>query len=83
MDRPTPASAKGGASPVPGGEVPGTGRIVAFVVLAYAFSWALWLPLAIQGVVVEPGQGWPTHLLGLMGPAAAAILVTAATNPQG
>ena len=78
MDRETPASANVGASPAPGDESAGMGGIVAFVVLAYTISWALWVPLAIQGVVVEPGQGWPTHLLGLMGPAAAAILVTAA-----
>ncbi len=50
------------------------------MLLAYGVSWAVWLPLAVRGVVVEPGQGWPTHLPGLMGPAAAALVVTAATE---
>ena len=57
-----------------------TARLVAFVVLAYAISWAWWVPLAVRGVVVQPGQGWPTHLPGLMGPAIAAVLVTALTG---
>lgn len=30
--------------------------------------------------IVDPGQGWPTHLVGLMGPALAAIIVTAFTE---
>ncbi len=55
---------------------PATRTIVWFVVLAYAFAWAWWLPLAISGTVVGPGQGWPTHLIGLLGPAFAAIIVT-------
>ncbi len=58
----------------------GIGRVASFVALAYAFSWTSWIPMAIQGTVVEPGQGWPTHLPGLMGPAAAAVAVTAATE---
>ncbi len=78
MDRrshPTAAS-----PPQPQAVQAGSGRIVGFVALAYAFSWALWIPMAIQGIVVQPGQGWPTHLPGLMGPAAAAIAVTAAAE---
>lgn len=55
-------------------------RIVAYVVLAYAFSWAWWVPLALTGQVTRAGQGWPTHLPGLMGPALAAVVVTAATT---
>ncbi len=51
-------------------------RIVWFVVLAYAFSWAWWIPLAVSGTTVDQGQGWPTHLIGLMGPALAAFVVT-------
>lgn len=55
-------------------------RLVAFVVLAYALSWAWWVPMVLTGTVVEPGQGWPTHLPGLLGPAIAAVIVTAATE---
>lgn len=47
-----------------------------FVVLAYGFSWSWWSPLAISGTTVDRGQGWPTHLVGLTGPAFAAIIVT-------
>lgn len=51
--------------------------LVCFVVLAYALSWAWWLPLAVRHDVVGPGQGWPSHLPGLLGPALAAIVTTA------
>jgi membrane protease YdiL (CAAX protease family) len=51
-------------------------KLVWFVVLAYALSWAWWIPLAISGTIVDQGQGWPTHLIGLMGPMFAAIIVT-------
>jgi CAAX protease family protein len=56
------------------------GQVVAYVVLAYLLSWTVWIPLAAQHVTVSTGQGWPTHLLGLMGPAVAALLVTAVTG---
>jgi membrane protease YdiL (CAAX protease family) len=48
-----------------------------YVMLACAFSWAWWLPMAAWGQVSRAGQGWPTHLLGLAGPALAAVVVTA------
>lgn len=48
--------------------------------LAFLLSWAWWLPLALTGKIVEPGEGWPTHLPGLLGPGIAAVLVTAATE---
>jgi len=48
-----------------------------YVGLAFAFSWAWWLPMAAAGQVSRSGQGWPTHLLGLTGPAFAAVVVTA------
>jgi len=50
--------------------------IIAFFVLSITISWSWWIPLALGGVVVQPGEGWPTHLPGLLGPAAAAIIVT-------
>jgi uncharacterized protein len=55
-------------------------RIVAFIALAYAISWSWWIPMALAGVVVDPGQGWPSHLPGLLGPAIAAVIVTAFTE---
>jgi len=54
------------------------------VALALAFSWAWWLPMAATGQVSRAGQAWPTHLLGLTGPALAAVVVTAlAGGPSG
>lgn len=55
-------------------------RLLAFVVLAYGLSWSWWLPMAFNGVVVNAGQGWPSHLPGLMGPAIAAVIVTSVTT---
>jgi membrane protease YdiL (CAAX protease family) len=47
-----------------------------YVVLAYALSWAWWIPMALRGDVVCAGVGWPTHLPGLAGPALSAVIVT-------
>jgi uncharacterized protein len=44
---------------------------------------AWWLPLALAGQTVTEGDGWPTHFPGLLGPALAALLVTAAQGPSG
>ena len=46
------------------------------MVLAFAFSWLWWVPMAVRGQVSHAGEGWPTHLPGLMGPAFAAVVVT-------
>ncbi len=51
--------------------------ITSFVLLADALSWAAWLPLLARGAVVRPGSA-VTHFPGLLGPAAAALLVVAA-----
>lgn len=58
----------------------GRGALIAFVALTYVISWAWWLPIAVTETVVEPGDGWPTHLLGLLGPALAAVIVTSFTE---
>lgn len=55
-----------------------TATLVAFFGLAYAISWSYWIPLALSGAVVRQGSGSPTQLPGLLGPALAAIIVTAA-----
>lgn len=53
---------------------------IAFVLLAYAWSWAWWVPMAAMGVTTRAGQAWPTHLPGLVGPAVAAVIVTAVVS---
>jgi membrane protease YdiL (CAAX protease family) len=47
---------------------------VSFFILAYALSWAYWVPLLLAGARVAPGSS-TTHFPGLLGPAIAAILV--------
>jgi membrane protease YdiL (CAAX protease family) len=49
--------------------------VVVYAALAYGISWACWLPLAWAGRLVVVG-GWPTHLPGLLGPAAAAVVAS-------
>jgi CAAX protease family protein len=53
--------------------------LVVFFVLAYALSWSWVIPLAAAHEVVRRGVGWPTHLPALLGPAIAALVVTAWT----
>ncbi|MFN7943416.1 MAG: type II CAAX endopeptidase family protein [Thermoanaerobaculia bacterium] len=53
--------------------------LASFVVLAYALSWADWIPLLLRGVLVVPG-GDVTHFPGLLGPAAAGLIVVALTE---
>lgn len=48
-----------------------------YVVLAFALSWAWAWPLAWSDALVRRGVGSPTHFPALIGPAAAAFLVTA------
>jgi uncharacterized protein len=55
-------------------------RLACFFTLAYALSWAYWLPLAFAGKIVVAGSGNPTQLPGLLGPAVAALAVTAITQ---
>lgn len=53
--------------------------LAAYFALAYALSWAQWIPLALRGARVAPGAP-VTHFPGLLGPALAAFLVTALTG---
>jgi membrane protease YdiL (CAAX protease family) len=55
------------------------GPLVAFFVLAYAVSWAWAMPFALTDQVVNRGDAWPTHYPALLGPAIAAVVVTAWT----
>ena len=54
--------------------------VAIFVVLTYLLSWAWWLPFVVRGDTVRPGDPWPTHMVGLLGPALSAIYVTWATQ---
>ena len=51
-------------------------QLITFSVIAYALSWVWWVPMAVRGDVTRAGQGWPTHLIGLTGPALAAVITT-------
>jgi len=53
--------------------------LVVFFALAYALSWSWVIPLAATHLVVRRGVGWPTHFPALLGPAIAALVVTAWT----
>lgn len=48
-----------------------------FVLLTYALAWAWWIPMAVTKSYVYPGVGWPTHLIALMAPALATLVVVA------
>jgi uncharacterized protein len=54
--------------------------LLAYVLLAYGLSWLWLVPMAVNGQVVQQGQGWPTHFPALVGPMVAAILVAARTG---
>src|SRR3954453_22365974 len=55
--------------------------VTTFVVLAYALSWSVWLPLLAQTQGWVAGRPWAgLHLLGSLGPAASAVVVIAATR---
>jgi membrane protease YdiL (CAAX protease family) len=51
--------------------------LLAYTLLAYGLSWLWLLPLALAGLVVQQGHGWPTHFPALLGPMVAAVLVAA------
>ncbi len=53
--------------------------VVTYFVLAFAFSWAYWIPLARSGQIVRVGFP-PTHFPGLLGPLGAALVTTALTR---
>jgi uncharacterized protein len=54
--------------------------VVAFFGLAFALSWGWWVALAVGGRTVQRGDGWPTHVPGLLGPLLAALIVLEATE---
>src|SRR3954447_19383793 len=54
--------------------------VASFFALAFALSWAWWLVLLAGGDRVRRGEGWPTHIPGMMGPLLAALIVLAGTE---
>jgi hypothetical protein len=54
-------------------------RLAAYYAGALALTWAAWAPLVLGRIVVRPG-GWPSHAPGLLGPALAALFVTAVAD---
>lgn len=50
--------------------------IALYAGLAYAISWATWIPLAMMAEKVVRGDAWPSHVPGLMSPMPAALLAT-------
>ena len=51
--------------------------VVSYFLLAFALSWAIWIPMALAGVRVYQGSGWPTHIPGLFGPMVAGFIMSA------
>ncbi|HEX5588819.1 MAG TPA: nitroreductase/quinone reductase family protein [Candidatus Limnocylindrales bacterium] len=50
---------------------------MSYVILAWAVSWAFWIPMALRGEVVTPGATTGvSHFPGLLGPMVAALVVT-------
>lgn len=56
--------------------------VILFVGLAYALSWGAWLPILLTGGKVVVGEGWPTQMPGLLGPAFAAAIVSWLTGRE-
>ena len=67
------------ARPAHGGSRLDGKALIAFFALTYALSWSWGIPLAVTHLVVRRGDGWPTHYPMLLGPAIAAVVVTAWT----
>jgi membrane protease YdiL (CAAX protease family) len=51
--------------------------VVGYFVIAYAISWAIWIPMGLAGMRAYQGSAWPNHIPGLFGPMAAAFVMWA------
>jgi uncharacterized protein len=51
--------------------------VISYFVIAYAFSWAIWIPMALAGMRVYQGSAWPNHIPGMFGPLVAAFVMSA------
>lgn len=52
--------------------------VAGYFAIAYGLSWAVEVPMALAGVRIHEGQAWPTQILGLIGPLAAAFIMSRA-----
>ena len=51
--------------------------VVSYFVIAFAVSWATWIPMALARVRVIQASAWPTHVPGIIGPIVAAFVMSA------
>jgi membrane protease YdiL (CAAX protease family) len=51
--------------------------VISYFVIAFAVSWAIWIPMALANVRVIQASPWPTHVPGMIGPIVAAFLTSA------
>src|SRR5947208_579269 len=51
--------------------------VFSFFTIAFAISWAIWIPIALMGIRIYPGTAWPSHIPGLLGPMVAAFAMWA------
>lgn len=51
--------------------------VISYFVIAYAFSWAIWIPMALANLRAYQGSPWPNHIPGLFGPMVAAFVMSA------
>ncbi|MET3722223.1 CPBP family glutamic-type intramembrane protease [Sphingomonas trueperi] len=56
-------------------------QIRLFLLLAFGFSWTIWIPMALLGVVVRPGM-LPTHFGGLLRPWVAGSVCVLVSAPK-
>ena len=55
-------------------------QLIAYVVFAFGFTWALHLQIARQSLSIEKGRGCALYWLGLPGPTLAAVAVACASG---
>jgi membrane protease YdiL (CAAX protease family) len=51
--------------------------VVSYFVIAFAFSWAIWIPMAVINMRVYQATPWPTHFPAMLGPVVAALVMSA------
>jgi membrane protease YdiL (CAAX protease family) len=51
--------------------------LIGYFAIAFAVSWAVWIPMAVAGGRADQGRPWPSHVPGLLGPIVAAFVMAA------
>jgi uncharacterized protein len=57
--------------------------VVSYFCLAYALSWAVWIPMVLAGMRAYQGSAWPNHIPGLAQPGRAGHLGTRGARAVG